>query len=239
MKTLSQSKDTQMLKLSLLPKFQCVDGSFMVAKDSPRAQVFCSADFSGRPLMCHFNSHASLGPLSPLVFQNPQYLGCYFRTILHSMPNFLWYLEIYFPCLKEPMEGNRKGGTWRLISQCRLCIFTVWYLPFLSGLVWRTCGRIHLRSCWDLSAKSDNSPMPTFLAMMLSLWKYLQAGKQVCPGKSLYSCILAYVASLHLVPESYSQVWETFFCVCLTFNGRCFFSPGRSQSDTHMDQRIN
>lgn len=51
MKTLSRSKDTQMLKLPLLPKFQPVDGSFKVAKDSPRARVFCTADFSGRPLM--------------------------------------------------------------------------------------------------------------------------------------------------------------------------------------------
>ena len=89
MKTLSQSKDTQMLQLPLLPKFQSVDGAFIVARHSPRARGFCAADFSGRPLMCYFNSHASLGPPSPLVFENPQYLGCYFRTILHSMPNFL------------------------------------------------------------------------------------------------------------------------------------------------------
>lgn len=86
MKTLSQSKDTQMLQLPLLPKFQSVDGAFMVARHSPRARGFCAADFSGRPLMCHFSSHAPSGPLSSLIFQN---LGCYFWTILRSIPNFL------------------------------------------------------------------------------------------------------------------------------------------------------
>ena len=45
MKTLSQSKDTQMLQLPLLPKFQSVDG-----------------DFSGRPLMCHFTLMHPQGP---------------------------------------------------------------------------------------------------------------------------------------------------------------------------------
>lgn len=39
MKTLSQSKDTQMLQLPLLPKFQSVDGAFMVARHSPRARA--------------------------------------------------------------------------------------------------------------------------------------------------------------------------------------------------------
>lgn len=125
--------------------------SFTVAdEESPCSRVFFTPDFSRHSLMWHFNSHASLGPLSSPVFQNLWYLGCYFWTRRCSMPNFLWYLEIYILCLKEPREENRKGETWRLLSQCHLCSSAGQRLPFLSGFVCSTCWE----SIWESAGVS-------------------------------------------------------------------------------------
>lgn len=69
MKTLSQSKDTQMLQLPLLPKFQSVDGAFMVARHSrARASVLLT---SVGVLSCA-TSALPMHPQGPVISNLPE-----------------------------------------------------------------------------------------------------------------------------------------------------------------------
>lgn len=100
-------------------------------------------------------------------------------TILRGILRFLWYLEIYFLCLKVLTKKKRQESLGVSFAQCHLCRPTGQWLPFLSVFAWNTCWKVHLGIHWDLSAKSDNYLMSTPLAMIFSMWKHLQTGNRV------------------------------------------------------------
>ena len=159
--------------------------------------------------MWHLNSQTSPRPLPSPVSPGPQELCCCFWAILSSIPDLLWYSEIYFS-MPQRISGSRvrkeRPGVYP--SQRHLGSSTNQHLPFLSVSVWSASWRIHLRIHWAFSAQSDNSPVPAFLVMMQwcesshKLESQVVLGCLYMVGSTYTLCSSSWSLSLRDRPES-------------------------------------